>query len=210
MSHEGSGDDLRRFFQPRRAEDFAAFYADAAPWDIGRPQKAFQTLAKQGTLQGRVLDVGCGTGEHALMAAELGLEATGIDASAAAIATAERKALHRGLQVRFLVWDALRVATLGEQFDTVLDSGLFHVFGDDDRRLFLENLAAVIPTGGRFYMLCFSELQPGEFGPRRVTQQEIKSSFAAGWRVESIAEARFEVTTLPDGASAWFARMTRT
>ena len=36
-----------------------------------------------------------------------------------------------GCDARFLVWDALRLDELGEHFDTVLDSGLFHVFDDE-------------------------------------------------------------------------------
>ncbi|WP_258053505.1 class I SAM-dependent methyltransferase [Streptomyces sp. Ru72] len=50
-------------------------YASPPPWDIGRPQPAFLALADAGLLHGRVLEVGCGTGEHTLMAARLGLEA---------------------------------------------------------------------------------------------------------------------------------------
>src|SRR5919197_5557296 len=89
------------------AEGFDALYAGAPPWDIGRPQPAFLELADAGALQGRVLDVGCGTGEHALMAAARGLDATGIDAAPSAIAIAQAKARERGLSARFLVWDAL-------------------------------------------------------------------------------------------------------
>ena len=66
--------------------DFDAAYASGTPpWDIGRPQPAFVRLADDGTLRGRVLDVGCGTGEHALMAATLGFEAVGVDSSPRAI-----------------------------------------------------------------------------------------------------------------------------
>src|SRR6266571_1053785 len=93
-----------------RPQDFEAVYAGRPPWGIGRPQPAFVGLADAGALEGRVLDVGCGTGEHALMAAGLGLQATGIDAAPAAIAIAEGKARDRGLPARFLVWDALRLA----------------------------------------------------------------------------------------------------
>ena len=49
--------------------DFDAAYSGTPPWDIGRPQPAFLALAEAGALRGRVLDVGCGTGEHTLMAA---------------------------------------------------------------------------------------------------------------------------------------------
>src|ERR1700687_4973493 len=89
--------------RPRQPEDFDASYAGTPPWDIGRPQPAFLALAEAGAIRGRVLDVGCGTGEHALMAAGLGLESVGIDSAATAIAIAERKGRERGLAGRFLV-----------------------------------------------------------------------------------------------------------
>jgi cyclopropane fatty-acyl-phospholipid synthase-like methyltransferase len=188
--------------------DFDAFYTGTPPWDIGRPQPAFLELAHAGSLRGSVLDVGCGTGEHALMAAGLGLNATGIDGSAKAIAIARDKARDRGLSARFLVWDALQLGSLDEQFDTVLDCGLFHVFEDGERPQFVDSLRAVIPPGGCYHLLCFSDRQPGELGPRRVTQDEIRASFGAGWRVDSIEAARLELDV--HTAIAWRAAVTRT
>src|SRR5207302_6840468 len=129
----------------------------------------------------RVLDAGCGTGEHALMAAALGLDATGIDGSPRAIALARSKAAQRGIGVRFLLADALDLESLGETFDTVIDSGLFHVFGDDDRARYVESLWAATGPGARVYMLCFSDRFPPGLGPRRVSQEEIRASFPDGW-----------------------------
>ena len=54
-------------------------YRGTPPWDIGRPQGAFRAIADAGALHGRVLDAGCGTGEHALLAASLGFDTTGIE-----------------------------------------------------------------------------------------------------------------------------------
>lgn len=193
----------------RRPDDFNVMYAGAPPWDIGRPQPAFLELADAGVLHGRVLDVGCGTGEHVLMAASRGLEAVGVDAAPAAIAIAESKVRKRHLEARFLVWDALELAALEQEFDTVLDSGLFHVFDNDDRSRFVENLAAVTGPGARYHMLCFSDRQPGDWGPRRVSQDEIRAAFARGWQVESVEAARFDVTIDPAGAQAWRAMITR-
>jgi cyclopropane fatty-acyl-phospholipid synthase-like methyltransferase len=164
----------------RTPAEFDESYRSTPPWDIGRPQGAFLSLADAGEIRGRVLDAGCGTGEHALMAARLGLNATGIDTAASAIEIARTKSRERGRNARFLVWSALDLAALGEQFDTVLDSGLFHVLDDNDRRSYVENLSKVVPQGGRYFMLCFSDRQPGDFGPRRVTQDEIRASFAQG------------------------------
>ncbi len=56
-----------------------AYTARTPAWDIGRPQPAFVRLAEQGLLSGQVLDSGCGTGEHTLLAAEHGADALGID-----------------------------------------------------------------------------------------------------------------------------------
>jgi cyclopropane fatty-acyl-phospholipid synthase-like methyltransferase len=194
----------------RKPHDFETMYASTPPWDIGRPQPAFQALAKAGELSGRVLDIGCGTGEHALMAAALGLDATGIDAAPTAIEIARRKARDRGLTVRFLVHNALDLASLGEQFDTVLDMGLFHVFDDADRAAYVESLKAVTRPGARYFMACFSDRQPGDDGPRRITQQEIRDSFGRGWRVDSIEPMKLETNIHPDGILAWLARITRT
>jgi cyclopropane fatty-acyl-phospholipid synthase-like methyltransferase len=196
--------------RPRHPEDFDAMYTGRPPWDIGRPQPTFLKLAQAGVLRGRVADVGCGTGEHALMAADLGLEATGIDLARAAIAIAEGKARKRGVTARFLIWNALQLDALNEQFDTVLDCGLFHVFEDDDRPRFVDSLRRAVPSGGRYYMLCFSDRQPGDWGPRRITQDEIRANFDRRWRIDSIEATKINVTTDPDGAHAWLASITRT
>jgi SAM-dependent methyltransferase len=195
---------------PREDHDFDSMYAGTPPWDIGRPQAAFLGLAEAGALISPVIDVGCGTGEHVLMASALGLEATGVDISPTAIAKAERKASERGLTARFHVQDALELGSLGEEFVTVLDCGLFHIFSDEDRLRFVESLGAVTPTGACYHMLCFSDRQRGDKGPRRVSRGEIRAAFMPGWRVESIEPARIEVTWSPEGAEAWLAAIRRT
>ena len=194
----------------RRTHDFETIYRlDTPPWDIGRPQRAFAALTHAGALGGKVLDVGCGTGEHALLAAGAGLEAVGIDVSPTAISLAEEKAAERGLVARFEVSDALELSVSGERFDTVLDCGLFHVFDDAERARYVESLAAVVEPGGRLYLLCFSEHQPGDWGPRRVRRQELRDCFADGWRVESIEEAVIETTLDPGEARGWMATITK-
>jgi SAM-dependent methyltransferase len=143
----------------RPPHDFDASYTSETPpaWDIGRAQPAFDRLAKAGDLVGSVLDAGCGTGEHALLAASLGHEVVGVDLSAKAIESAMRKAIERGIEARFLVADALRLTDLGRHFDTVLDCGLFHILDDVERERYVDGLAEVVPPGGRYHMLCFSD-----------------------------------------------------
>jgi cyclopropane fatty-acyl-phospholipid synthase-like methyltransferase len=189
-------------------EFFDAAYRGRPAWDIGRPQKEFVALSRQGEIFGSVLDIGCGTGENALFLADEGHEVLGIDAVPAAIQQAKEKAAGRG-GVQFLVLDARDLLLLNRQFDTVIDCGFFHTLSDEDRPVYVDNLAAVLPPGGKYFMLCFSEREPGGYGPRRVTQQEIRTSFRDGWVVHSIRPAVFESNTRAEGSRAWLALITK-
>jgi SAM-dependent methyltransferase len=170
---------------------FESAYTGLAPWDIGRPQKAFLDRADQ--LTGSVLDAGCGTGENALFFASRGHKVTGIDFLEEPIIRARRKATERGLSATFFVMDARALKDLPEVFDNVIDSGLFHVFSDEDRKRYVEGLASVLKPGGKLFLLCFRDEEPGTQGPRRVPKKELHDAFAQGWIIESIEPSRFEV-----------------
>ena len=189
---------------------FEEAYSGTPPWDIGRPQPEFVRLAEAGEIRGAVLDVGCGTGEHVLYLNRLGYDVLGIDTAPAAIKKAEEKARRRRATASFLVWDALEMAGLGRRFDTAIDSGLFHVFSDDERIRFGRSLATVLRPAGRYFMLCFSDRQPSGYGPRRVTQTEIRASFEDGWRVDWIRPAAFATREDSAAVQAWLSSITRT
>ncbi len=189
----------------------SSYVGPSPPWDIGRPQPALVRLAGAGALTGALLDAGCGTGEHTILATSGGARALGIDVSGRAIEIARRKADERDVEARFEVLDALRLDTLDDIFDTVIDSGLFHVFDDGARFAYVSALAAVVREGGHLHLMCFSDRQPGDWGPRRVTEHELRAAFGSGWRIESLDRDRFEInpglgsTT----AEAWLADVVR-
>ena len=190
-----------------QANSFESAYGGTPPWDIGRPQPAIIRLAETNQITGRVLDVGCGTGENLLYLAERGFVAMGIDGAPTAIKKARAKAKRRGLNAEFEVGDALNLSMPERPFDTVIDSGLFHVFSDEDRPRFTESLGRVVRVGGTYFLMCFSDQQPGDWGPRRVTQAEIRSTFSDGWRVDDIQPSAFETNLGP--AHAWLASISR-
>jgi SAM-dependent methyltransferase len=207
-------------------------YAGSVPpaWDLGQPQPAFVRLAEQGLLTGTVLDAGCGTGEQTLLAASHGADALGVDVSPLALEIARGKAAARGIpaaaggqvgpaaaggqvgSARFEVADALKLGELGLGFVTIIDSGLFHVFDDESRVRYVTSLASVLRLGGRLYLMCFSDRQPGMFGPRRVSQDELRGAFADGWTIVAIEAEAFALNREAFGiatAQAWLATVSR-
>ena len=188
---------------------FDSAYRGTPPWDIGRPQKVFVELVRRGEITGSVLDIGCGTGEHALYFAGEGYEVWGIDSAPLSIQKASEKAARRGLQVHFLVLNALDLSRLNRKFDTATDSGLFHTLSDEDRPVFLDNLAAILSPAGKYFMLCFSELEPAGYGPRRITKREIQDSFRDGWSINYIRPAIFESRTRTEGPRAWLSSISK-
>jgi SAM-dependent methyltransferase len=202
-----------RISLPDRAT-FESIYAGKAPWDIGKPQRPFVAAADR--VMSPVLDAGCGTGDTALFFAAHGRRVTGFDFLEEPIRRARRKADERGLNVEFLVKDALTLGDWSERFASVIDSGLFHVFSDVDRRRYVQVLGQIIVPGGRLFLMCFSDAEPGTEGPRRVSRQELYDAFADGWEVDYVEPVQIEVnpectgmTFSEGGPKAWFAVIRR-
>lgn len=175
------------------------------PWEIGRPQAAFVKLADEGRISGPVLEVGCGTGELALFLASRGHRVVAIDLDETALAAARLKASQRGGTAEFISADGLFLESLDGLFKTVVDCGCFHTFADTEREFYLDGLRQVVAVGGMVHLLVMSELEPGNYGPRRVTERELRELFDDGFVLESCQPAVFEVRGERVGARAWLA-----
>jgi cyclopropane fatty-acyl-phospholipid synthase-like methyltransferase len=188
---------------------FDSAYRGTPPWELGRPQKEFTELVRHSEITGSVLDIGCGSGDNALFFAQEGFEVWGIDSSPLAIQKARKKGAQRGLIAHFLVLNALELTKLNRTFDTATDSGLFHTLSNKDRPLFVKNLAAILSPHGTYFMLCFSDREPAGYGPRRITEREIRETFSDGWSIRYIRPATFESRTRAQGPHAWFSSITK-
>jgi SAM-dependent methyltransferase len=167
-------------------------------------------LASERKLAGPVLDAGCGTGEHALHLASLGLAVCGVDVAETAIALARAKAREREIEVEFAVADALKLGSLGRRFAAVLDCGLFHAFDADERIEYAASLASVTERDGTLYVLCFGDSGPHP-GPHPVSREDLRAAFSAanGWHVVAIEPERVETRLHAHGAPAWLATIKR-
>jgi SAM-dependent methyltransferase len=186
-------------------------YKTVPPWDVGRPQPAFVELVRAGELgKDKVLDVGCGTGENALYLASNGFSVIGVDLSNRAIAAARAKAAERRLKVDFQIGNALSLDFKNGVFDNVIDSGLFHTFPDNDRPSYAREIARVLAPRGKYFMLCFSEKEPTDWGgPRRVTREEIETTFFPLFNINYIRDASFTTRIHDNGGKAYLTSATK-
>ena len=171
------------------------------PWDLGRPQPAILELFDDGEVVGSVLDVGCGTGEHTLLAAERGHEAHGIDLVPAAIDLARAKAAERGLDATFEVLDLYDLPTLGRTWDAAIDCVVFHLV--ERPADYAEAVAEVLRPGGRWWAVAFDPDAPGE-GPRGMTPDEAAAAFGSHrWRFGPVTPTRQLGRGDDRGRGAW-------
>jgi ubiquinone/menaquinone biosynthesis C-methylase UbiE len=197
---------VRNFNTAVPTEEFFQRYAAGIPnWQIDRPQPEVVRLVEAGKFESPVLDLGCGAGDNAIELARRGYRVLGIDPVPEALRRARGKAIQAGLTrpPEFMEGDALRLAESGIEAETVLDSAVFHIFSDGDQEKYVRELESVLSAGGRLHLLSFSELELREPGPRRLTLDQIRRPFGAGWEMEEAIRCRYEDLSRPDGAHAW-------
>lgn len=151
-----------------------------------------------------VLDVGCGTGENAIFFAQNKFAVSGLDLAGEAIDQAKSKAKERNVRVDFRVGDALALNFKASTFDYVTDSGLFHTFNDAQRPVFRDEIARVLKTGGIYFMMCFSDKEPTNWGgPRRVSKVEIEETFSPRFKINYIRDELFATKIHDKGGRAY-------
>ncbi len=209
-----------RGHRPARASAYAALvlpqarafdnaYEGMPTWEIGRPQPAVLRLLDAGLMVGDVLDVGCGTGEHARLLAARGHRVLGIDFSVRAIELARQRATAAGQHAPpapdFAVADVRDLAHIGRTVDTVLDVGCFHTLQPVDRAAYAVSIHSVLRPGGRLLLLCWSDRNPFGYGPARIGRRDIRATFRAGWELEAIRAETLDTRLSSGQVHAWLA-----
>lgn len=162
------------------------------PWEEGlaQPSIAGQISAlfdreEQGREPpyGRVLDLGCGSGIHAVTLAKRGWQVTGIDIVPEALDRARTRARQAGVDIRFIHGDvtALRDAGVGGDYRLILDFGTVHGMLETQRRAVGREVSAATTPDASLLMLAFA---PGARGPlpRGMSRADIEAAYP-GWRV---------------------------
>ena len=193
---------------------FAAVYTGDAPWDTGAPQPAMTALLAEFPPRGPALDLGCGSGDLAIHLARNGIDTLGVDFVEAAVELARANAAtHADLvgALEFRVADAFRPSLLRRTFETVVDSGFFHLFSPEEGDQLVREIHAILSPGGRLYLHEFATEFPIPNSPRQVTEAEVRARFTPerGWRVLAVHSGDFlnRVAPVP-GTVACIERLT--
>ncbi len=129
-------------------ESISAYYDEIFP---ASPQTV-RFLSEHCRPQGRLLDVACGTGNHALELARRGFQVTGVDLDQTMLEVARKKSI--GQKIRFVAGDMCRLVDLlgGEApFDTVfcIGNSLVHLGNEDDILQALRQMYALLAPAGK-------------------------------------------------------------
>lgn len=125
----------------------------------------------------KVLDIGCGYGQNAIMLATNHFDVTGIDIMPEAINRAKLLANLYGLDINFVEGDVLELPFEDETFDIVNDTFVFHNIKPENRDLFAKNIYNVLKNNGLYIMVEFSDRMSSGSGPIRLTSKDIIHTF---------------------------------
>lgn len=175
------------------------------PWDSGQANEHLVEFLRAAALKpGRALDVGCGTGTHAVWLARQGFSVLGIDISSVALEKARAKAAEAGLDCRFQRSDFLHDRVDAGPFDFIFDLGCFHVFDEaDDRARFADHVASLLDDGGCWLSLIGSTEGPSrDRGPPRRSARDVVGAIEPALEIVELRSIEF-VANAPQPAAAW-------
>lgn len=180
------------------ARDWNEHYEQGAmPWDTETPDQGLVDFVRGRRLvPGRALDIGCGTGTHALWLAGQGWDVLGVDISPRAIERAHARAEGTPVTgtIRFAVDDFLAAPPEGP-FDVVFDRGVFHVFdAAEDRARFAVHVArSLAPSGYWLSLLGSTEGPPRDEGPPRRSARDIANAIEPVLEIVELRSAVFDL-----------------
>jgi len=138
-----------------------------------------------------------------------GFDVTAIDIAPSALSQAAQKAQKADVHVKWLLADVLRPPQL-DPFDFIYDRGCYHEVRAQNLAEYLETLRRLSHPGTRFILLAGNANEVLEYGPPRVTEEELRDDFSTLFEFEWLKQSRFELAQPgATGPLAWFALMSR-
>ena len=142
--------------RPRSYEAMAWGYEEIARlYSLGRIARAKAWQVTRMAPGERVLYLGIGRGEDALLAARLGARVTGVDLSPAMLARLRRRLAREGLEAELIRGDLFDHGP-SRPYDVVAANFVLNVFSEPVMRRALAHAAALVRPGGRLMLADFA------------------------------------------------------
>ena len=146
--------------------------------------------------KGKFLVLGIGPGTQAMQLATLEFNVTGSDLSQSAI----DKAKQLYSEPHYVVDDILNSKFSDNEFDFIFDRGIFHIFEQEPRPVYLSQFKRILKENGILFLKCMSidekNLPEGK-RPFKYSKEQIKQFFGKYFEIESISNTLFFGTVAP-------------
>jgi ubiquinone/menaquinone biosynthesis C-methylase UbiE len=146
---------------------------------------------------GIFLDLGTGPGTQAMELAKKGFDVIGSDISGTVI---ERNKIMYETQyhnIKFVVDNILYSDFKENYFDYIFDRGCFHVFSEEDRPKYYNQIKRILKQKGILFLKCFSIDEPMKDGPYRFSQNDIHNIFSKNFHINVIKKTVYQGTLDP-------------
>ena len=146
--------------------------------------------------EGKFLDLGTGPGTQAAQLSKIGFSVTGSDLSQSAVDRAKK--LYQSPS--YIVDDILYSKFPDNEFDFILDRGVFHVFDPEQQPVYLSNIKRILKENGILFLKCMSIEEknlPGDKTPFKYSKDQIKEFFENDFEIESIKDTVYYGTINP-------------
>ena len=171
------------------------FYYDLAyrrftmPWEDQPPGQELVELVESGRVEPcPAIDLGCGTGRHAIYLAQHGFEVTAVDFSSAAIEKARAKAEGAGVKVDFVVDDLTDLRQVEGTFDFLVDYGSLEELIGRARDRYVNSLLKLTKEGSLFLFVHHQWASPWwvRLNPFAVRPGEVERRFGSHFHIQAI------------------------
>lgn len=173
--------------------DWDSYYKEGEvekmPWFYDNlDQDVLDQIKSKEITKGKFLDLGTGPGTQCNYLTKMGISATGSDISPSAITRAKK--LYPDAE--FIVDDILHSRFSDNEFDFILDRGVFHIFEKEKLDDYLLQIKRILKKNGILFLKCMS-VEEKNFndghGPYLYSKEMIREFFGDNFEIESIKDS---------------------
>jgi ubiquinone/menaquinone biosynthesis C-methylase UbiE len=146
---------------------------------------------------GIFLDLGTGPGTQAIELAKKGFDVIGSDIAETVIERNKIMYEKKYQNIKFVVDNILESDFKDNYFDYIFDRGCFHVFSEEDRPKYYNQIKRILKQKGILFLKCFSIDEPMKDGPYRFSHNDILNIFSNNFQINEIKKTVYQGTLDP-------------